>query len=219
MLLLFFLVFFISEKYIQYHKLHIRRLILKTIHGVFINRAEHLRYQFTQIGNTNTFNFHCHGTSNSADELIVFQPETDRYIISENSYAILLDPILKIYEDDKITELIRLENETVPTYIVPTIENVETEYEFVQIIEDDLDEFDQQIHEKLIDATFNDWCLYKGPENYLAKGIFIMDKNKVCFFYIPIDTIHKLESIKKEIQVRKIGIEEMKNLFFMGCLA
>lgn len=204
----------------HHFRLEHQRMEKETISGHFEHDTTSASSRFIYLGN-HRFQRHRLGTSSSLDQMWIYDPDQDRYINKPVEYAVLDKETgtLSIHEhgsDTVLERLVKYKNECPSfTNIKPTRTNAEQLYDVRRMKKEEREGFEAVLETKKRCIVFHDWNLTENM-SLLSQGVFLVDKARTCFFYIP----HYLQALYNiiEASVEEMGIEEFEPLLFAGVL-
>lgn len=215
--------------YIRYlfHKKTDEIYYAPSIHGLYMNHDKKEGSRIFMNAGGKTFSRHRQGTSSYLDE--EWEPSGDSvFIISSGlqsatdikKHAILENDTISIYEDKKLIELLSKYTEPcdVGSTEPPTYDNVKELYDLVEVRSDQSDELAKVIFSKKACAISNDNNIHVGSSSnlYMARGMFVMDKKKTVYYYVPREVIPVL--VHQEINTEVVDIEWFKKTGFAGAM-
>ena len=197
-----------------------QRMERETIAGHFEHETSKSSSRFIYLGN-HRFQRHRLGTSASLDQTWVYDPDQERYINKPVEYAVLDKETgtLSVHEQGSDKVLERLVKYTLDcpcfTGIKPTRTNAEQRYDMRRVKKEERELFESLLAEKKRCIVFHDWNLTENM-SLLSQGVFLVDKSRTCFFYVP----HYLQSFYNiiEASVEEVGVDEFEPLLFAGVL-
>jgi hypothetical protein len=135
----------------------------------------------------------------------------------EEMKAVLEKNTIYIYYSDILIDTLYRSSEVCPhiTTPVPTL-NVLDLYELITIHKEEYNEMVQLLSDKRICATTNDWNMTSSE--FMAKGIFIMDRAGTCFYYVPYETMELIKIWKENVMPRIVSVNELQHRTFLGSM-
>ena len=164
-----------------------------------------------------TYYVHLQGTSSFMDTLWTHKPNTNQYISADQEVAIHDGDIILLYQNDTLINTLTRIKEYCKERVtpIPTYDNCKQYYDTVMVTPFEQYELSTLLSKKRYCATLNDWNL--NTYTVMAKGVFVIDHAKTCFYYVSSDRLAILKH-NTEIIPRLASIDEFYDRDFMGAM-
>lgn len=209
--LIVFLFYDIGERYRHQYILNLQNT--KTFEGNYMNHDKSERSTITKY--QETYRWHRQGTSSIMDTSWI-RSGTNQYT-SDQGRAELEGDTIRLYNHDTLMATFSRMTEYCKVRItpVPTDDNCKKYYDTVMVTPSDQEELSIVLSKKRYCATLNDWNL--NTSIVMAKGVFVLDHEKTCFYYVSNDRLTILQH-RTEIIPRLASIDEFYDRDFMGAM-
>ena len=194
----------------------------------FINKLQHI-YSFegdymsqeqqervTIRKQHSSYKLHRQGLSSVLDQIWIHQSD-NHYRSEEEDTAVLDQDTILVYRHGEFYEtLVRIKTycKNSPTPL-PTDENCKQYYDVVMVHSYDQERLEQLLTQTRHCATVNDWNLTKS--SIMARGAFVLDHAKTCFYFMSNDRLSILQHRTKLIP-RLAILDEFQDRCFLGAM-